>query len=184
MKVALCIGHSPQDGGEVSIMGGQSEYEFWRRHLPTLQAALERRGPEAVIVNRSDAGGTTPSYAAIACNAVDADLAIEFHFNSAGAGATGTETYYWYASPLGIKAAMMIQQNMYWVMRLPDRGVKPVRDPQDRSYNYFKKTKMPAVLVEPAFAGSSVTDCERLQTRVSDLCFAIATAINTYAKQL
>lgn len=183
MKVALCIGHSPQDGGANCILGGQSEYEFWRQHLPTLRKELEERGHEAVIVNRSDAGGTTPSYAAMACNVTGADLAVEFHFNSSSSAyASGTESYYWHSSERGKLAAQLINDGMCMALGLPIRGIKPVSDPKDRSYNYFRMTKMPAVLVEPSFAGSNVTDCERLQTRVSHLCKCIAISINTYAQ--
>lgn len=183
MKIALCIGHSPQDGGANCILGGQSEYEFWRQHLPTLKAELEALGHKAEIVNRSDAGGTTPSYAAIACNATGADLAVEFHFNSAESSyASGTESYYWHTSESGKLAAQLINDGMCIALGLPIRGIKPVSRPSDRSVSFFRVTKMPAVLVEPSFAGSNVTDCERLQTRVSRLCKCIAISINTYAK--
>lgn len=179
MKVALCIGHSPKDGGAVTTDGKFSEYSFWKIHLPTLKAALEARGHQAVICNRSDAGGTTPSYAAAACNSTGADLAIEFHFNSADSpAASGTETLYWYNSRGGQRAAEWINQRMVEVLGLPNRGIKPVTLESNRAVNYFRKTRMPAVLVEPSFAASNVTDNDRLQTRVSALCEAIADAVD------
>ena len=176
MKIALSIGHSPQDGGAVSTYG------FWREHVVRVKEELERLGHVAVVCNRTDAGGTTPSFAAKACNATGADLAVEFHFNSAGSGATGTETLCFPGSKNGARAAGLIQAAMCDVLRLPDRGVKGVAD-TGRGYMYFKKTVMPAVMVEPAFAGSNVTDYDRLKERVAELCVAVARAIDKYFKE-
>lgn len=182
-KVALSIGHSPQDGGAVSTDGKWSEYGFWKEHVVRVKEELERLGHVAVVCNRTDAGGTTPSFAAKACNATGADLAVEFHFNSAGSGATGTETLCFPGSKNGARAAELIQAAMCDVLRLPDRGVKGVAD-MGRGYMYFKKTVMPAVMVEPAFAGSNVTDYDRLKERVDELCVAVARAIDKYFMEL
>lgn len=178
--VALSIGHSPKDGGSVTTDRKWSEYEFWKAHIGKVKEELERLGYQAVVCNRADAGGTTPSFSAKACNAIGADLAVEFHFNGADTGIGGTETLYWYASKNGKKAAELIQAAMCEVLKLPDRGLKPVRYKSDRGYYYFKKTVMPALMLEPAFASSHVTDCDRLETRIDALCVAIAHAIDEY----
>lgn len=179
MKVALCIGHSPKDGGAVTTDRKFSEFAFWKAHLPKLKAALEARGHDAVICNRADAGGTSPSCAAAACNATGADLAIEFHFNSAySSSASGTETLYWHNSIRGQRAAEWINQRMVEVLGLPNRGIKAVTHNDDRAFNFFRKTGMPAVLVEPCFAASNVTDNDRLQLRINALCDAIADAVD------
>ena len=91
MKIALSIGHSPQDGGAVSTDGKWSEYGFWREHVVRVKEELERLGHVAVVCNRTDRGNHS-EFCGWACNATGADLAVEFHFNSAGSGATGTET--------------------------------------------------------------------------------------------
>ena len=183
MKVALSIGHSPKEGGAVMSDGSKySEYRFWQEKLPMLKEALQALGHEAVITNRSYAGGTSPSYAAKACNATGADLAIEFHFNVAeSCRATGTETLYWHKSTNGKRAAELVNDAMCEALKLPCRGIKPVSSASDRAASYFTRTTMPAILVEPAFAGSNVTDCDRLQERVALLCKAIAHAVHTYA---
>lgn len=181
MRVALCVGHSPKDGGAMATNRRWSEYGFWLAHINEVKGELERLGHEAVVCNRFDAGGVTPSYAAMACNATGAGLAVEFHFNSAGSGATGTETFCWGDSAKGRVAAGLIQEAMCEVLKLPDRGVKFVGRPEDNAYSFFKQTRMPAVLVEPAFAGSCVTDCERMEERASGLCVAIARAIAGFA---
>lgn len=182
MKIALSIGHSPKDGGSVSTDGKWSEYGFWKEHVWRVKEELERLGHVAVVCNRSDAGGISPSFAAKACNATGADLAVEFHFNGADTGIGGTETLYWYASQNGKKAAELIQAAMCDVLRLPDRGLKPVRYKDDRGYYFFKMTTMPALMLEPAFASSHVTDCDRLEERVDELCVAIAGAIDEFFK--
>ena len=38
-------------------------------------------------------------------------------------------------------------------------------------------------MLEPAFASSHVTDCDRLEERVDALCVAIAGAIDEYFKE-
>ncbi len=174
MKVALSIGHSPQDGGAVMTNRKYSEYGFWKLHISKVKDELERLGYEAVVCNRSEAGGTTPIYA---------DLAVEFHFNGADTGIGGTETLYWHASKNGKKAAELIQAAMCDVLRLPDRGLKPIKCKSDRGYYYFRETRMPALMLEPAFASSHVTDCDRLEERVDALCVAIAGAIDKYFKE-
>lgn len=139
-------------------------------------------GHKVYIVNRYDAGGSTPSYAAAACNATLADLAIEFHFNASDSrAASGTETFYWYNSARGKIAAEMIQHAMVEVLKLPDRGIKGVGRPSDNAYEFFHRTRMPAILVEPSFAASNVTDNDRLQTRIGDLIDALTIAIDAYA---
>lgn len=181
--VALSIGHSPKDGGAVTTDRKFSEYDFWKLHIGKVAAELEGMGYKAVVCNRSEAGGTTPIFAACRCNAIGADLAVEFHFNGADTGIGGTETLYWYASKNGKKAAELIQAAMCSVLKLPDRGLKLVRYENDRGYYYFKKTNMPALMLEPAFASSHVTDCDRLETRIDELCVAIARAIDEYFTQ-
>lgn len=183
MNIALSIGHHPTARGCNTIDGRWTEYEFWRRYLPTLADQLDRMGHEVHIVNRYDAGGKTPSYAAAACNATNADLAIEFHFNSSDSrAASGTETFYWAMSARGKMAAEMIQQAMVGVLELPDRGIKGVSDPATNAYEYYRKTRMPAILVEPSFAASNATDNDRLQTRIGDLIDELAIAIDAYAR--
>lgn len=182
--VALSIGHSPQDGGSVTTDRKYSEYDFWKLHIDRVKSELERLGYNAVVCNRSEAGGITPIFAARRCNAIGADLAVEFHFNGADTGIGGTETLHWYSSKNGKKAAELIQAAMCEVLRLPDRGLKPVRYKDDRGYYYFKETDMPALMLEPAFASSHVTDCDRLETRIDELCLAIARAIDEYFKQV
>lgn len=183
MRVALSIGHSPQDGGSVMTNRKHSEFSFWTEHIGKVRDELERLGYEAVVCNRAEAGGTTPICAARRCNDIGADLAVEFHFNGADTGIGGTETLYWHSSKNGKRAAELIQAAMCEVLRLPNRGVKPVRCKGDRGYCFFKVTRMPALMLEPAFASSHVTDCDRLEERVDALCVAIAGAIDEFFKE-
>lgn len=181
MKIALSIGHSPTDGGAETIDRRYSEYSFWKQHLPLLRDELQYLGHQAVIVNRAAAGGATPGHAARACNAVNADLAIEFHFNSAdSATATGTETLYWKNSRKGEQIARLVNDAMVAVLELRNRGLQPVDSSSARAVSYFAKTSMPAILVEPAFAASNTTDNERLQTRITPFCKALASAIDQW----
>ena len=167
MNIALSIGHHPQAQGSLAADGQFTEYSFWKQHLPLLKHELEKLGHTVNIVNRADAGGKTPSYAAAACNAVNADLAIEFHFNSSDSpSASGTETFYWATSAKGKTAARLIQQAMVNVLGLPDRGIKPISSSTQNAYEFFHRTRMPAILVELSFAASNTMDYKRLKDRI------------------
>lgn len=182
MNIALSIGHHPKAQGSDSADGLFTEYSFWKEHLPVLARELEELGHSATVVNRADAGGRTPSYAAAACNETWADLAIEFHFNaSESKHASGTETFYWYTSARGKIAAEMVQQAMVEVLHLRDRGIKSVARPAENAYEFFHRTRMPAILVEPAFAGSNMADCNRLRDNIAPFCKALARAIDDFA---
>lgn len=183
MNIALSIGHHPRSHGCDTIDGAFTEYSLWATHLPLLRQHLEAYGHTARIVNRAQAGGSTPSFAAAACNAVHADLAIEFHFNAADTPeATGTETLYWRGSALGKIAAEMLQQAMTGILKLRDRGLKTVSSPNDRGYEYFHKTRMPALMLEPAFAATNAGDWARLRDTMPALMATLAATIHRYSE--
>ena len=69
---------------------------------------------------------------------------------------------------------------MVKVLELKNRGLKPVNRHSARAVSYSAKTRMPAVLVEPAFAASNPQDNERLQNRVREFCVEVARAINEW----
>lgn len=120
-------------------------------------------------------------HAAAACNSTGTDLAIDSISTARiHPAATGTETLYWESSPKGKLAAALVNDAMVKVLELKNRGLKPVNRHSARAVSYFAKTRMPAVLVEPAFAASNPQDNERLQNRVREFCVEVARAINEW----
>lgn len=194
--VALCIGHSPRDGGAEILGTNTSEYMYWERHAPIIRDMLAARGINAHICNRAEAGGTTPSYAAKACNETLADLAVELHFNAADdPAANGAECLHWYNSPKGEQAAACIQRRLVDYLAVRDRGLlkvcpdKATRDRLtkaghraacDRATEFFRRTTMPAVIVEPCLAGSNTEEARLLLASPNATCLAIARGIEDH----
>lgn len=176
-KVGLIIGHCEKAGGAVMYGGKYNEYGFWKKHIHLVADELVKYDIDPVILCREMAGGTSPSYAAKVANGANVDLAVEFHFNSASSpSASGTEVLYWYGSGNGLRAAKKLQRAMCGVLKLGDRGVVGVTR-NGRGAEYLRQTVMPAVIIEPCFAGSNPQDEAELIAKVKPLCKAIAQAI-------
>ena len=82
---------------------------------------------------------------------------IELHFNSAGHGATGTETLHSGSAQSKLLAGFL-QRRMLAALELRDRGLKEV-SAGDRGGLSLHAGKAPCALVEPFF-GSNPTDCQ------------------------
>jgi len=116
------------------------------------------------------------------------DLALEIHFNACGGcGAKGSESLYMPSSVKGQLMARIIQEEISKVFS-PSRGVKEGWYKQDRpgvidyqgdvdgdeKPDYFlKKTRWPAVIVEPEFIHNE----ERIVSNREAGCKALATSI-------
>jgi N-acetylmuramoyl-L-alanine amidase len=82
---------------------------------------------------------------------------VELHFNSAGHGATGTETLHSGSTQSKLLAGFL-QRRMLAALELRDRGLKEVTA-GDRGGLSLHAGKAPCALVEPFF-GSNPTDCQ------------------------
>jgi N-acetylmuramoyl-L-alanine amidase len=169
IKIALLPGHSSADGGAEMVSGLKlSEYDFAMKFIPEVKHHLEQMGYEVVVTRREDAGGTTPSYSAKAANATNADASFEFHFNSAGSQATGSEYLYEACSSKYRKAASIMCTTWSKLTGIRDRGAVAVCTVEEqtkykrstsRGLNAFKKANMFFCMTEPFFA-SNPKECE------------------------
>ena len=172
IRIALMPGHSSSDGGAVMVSGLKlSEYKLANLYIPEVKEKLEKKGYEVVITSREDAGGTTPIYSANAANRTNADIAIEFHFNSASSKATGSEFLYDVNRPQFKNAAKAMCFTWSKLTGLKDRGVMPVGTISEvqqqgesdkyttRGINAFKKANMFFCMTEPFFS-SNPDECE------------------------
>lgn len=175
IKIALLPGHSSKDGGAVMVSGlNLSEYKFASLYIPQVKALLEEKGYEVVVTSRQDAGGTTPVYSAKAANSTEADIAIEFHFNSAGPTAEGSEFLYDVTRPEYKNAAKTMCYTWSKLTGFRDRGVLPVGSITDvkqygetkrytsRGINAFKKANMFFCMTEPFFS-SNPEECIKVK---------------------
>lgn len=171
MKIVLLPGHAKSREGAAVCAGahvGAGEFVLASQYLPQLGACLEQAGFEVAHTNRESAGGVSPVYSAKAANATRADVALEWHFNSAGPEVSGCEVLYWGMSSKGRWVASRISRTISRILGLKDRGAKPVWGPDDRGYYAFKRSEMPFFMIEPCFAGSNEQDarvfCEAIDS--------------------
>lgn len=155
MKLAIVVGHNSQAQGATRGDSGETEY-VWNGRLAQI---MERLAPEFGIdlrVFRRVAGGGYRSEIRRVYSQVDqwgADASIELHFNgSASPGASGTETLS-SGTPLSLRLAAAVQDEMVIALGLRDRGIKTVGG-SDRGGASLIAGAAPAILVEPFFGSS------------------------------
>lgn len=164
IKIALLPGHSSKDGGAEMVAGLKlSEYDFAMKFIPQVKEKLEAAGYDVVVTSREQAGGTTPIYSAKAANAVKADAAFEFHFNSAGKTATGSEYLYKAGNELYRKAADAMCTTWSEATGLKNRGSMAVCNASEiskysratsRGVNAFTRANMFFCMTEPFFSSN------------------------------
>ena len=194
-KIALLPGHATAKEGSAVCAGkykGCGEHKLALSYLPALAAELERLGYEVVITSRESAGGTSPSYSAIAANATGADIALEWHFNSC-ANATGAEVLYWgYNKSTGPMFASHLGGAIAEILGVRHRGALPCYEDEkkhpnerctDNGWSAFNNSRMPFFMVEPCFAGSNPDEAKKLCTAIAEgkwpitAAYAIHTAL-------
>lgn len=150
---------------------GMGEHALSTEYLPPLAEALAEYGHTVYMTNRIRGGGSFPRHAAHAANKTNAELAIEFHFNSSDPQVMGGEVFYWGKSVTGKRFAAALSARMCSILGVTDRGAKPVLKPKDRGYYAFKLTRMPFFIVEPCFAGSNEVEAEMFGEIIKSGCW-------------
>lgn len=187
-KVAICIGHSRMvvgrpEGGAISV-GGVSEWNYNLRLGALITDELDRHGIQAVEfrVYEGKTYGAAVSWLASQIKATGCEAAVELHFNSAGADATGHEWLHWFASERGKSLASNIQSEM--TKRIPElksRGLKAIGGADERGAGFLRQTHCPAVIAEPFF-GSNAADWAIAQAKQGEIAKAIAAGIARFYK--
>lgn len=163
MKTALCIGHSRKirgrlDGGAVSY-GGVSEHDFNSELAGLVQNHLKKSGIASAIFDEYSGSGYTAAMKDVSekIRKFGADLALEFHFNSAdSAQANGYEYICWHASPNGTRmATILLSEHGRYFPKAKARGVVLSRSEAERGGGFLRHTPCPAVILEPFFGNNS-----------------------------
>jgi N-acetylmuramoyl-L-alanine amidase len=153
--VVVDPGHGGRDPGE-SGHGGLREADVCWDLAERIAHRLARSGAH-VRFSRNEAESPDVTERARRANALDAELFLSLHLNSnPRPRAAGASTYYFGGSRAGELLAESIQR------RLVRLGLGDCRA-HARSYSILKETRMPAVLVEPAFI-TSPDDERRLES--------------------
>ncbi|MBM3871832.1 MAG: N-acetylmuramoyl-L-alanine amidase [Verrucomicrobia bacterium] len=164
--IVLDPGHGGQDVGTKSTLGQIFEKDYTLDMAKRLKPLLEQRGWRVVLTRTTDKGVELAERVLIA-EQQQADLFLSLHFNSAGVGAAGLETYC--LTPAGMPSTLTRnfsdpvnvalpgnardQENMHLAMRvhrsllqtvgMADRGVQ-----RARFMNVLKTQRRPAILIE------------------------------------
>lgn len=167
----ICIdpGHGGDNNGTKSVLGDYFEKDYsldWARRLRPL---LERKGWRVVMTRTGDKALSIDERVAVA-DRFSADLFISLHFNSAGPGAKGLETYCTtprgmpstltrgYSDPMRVilpnnpynpvnmHLAAKVHNALIRNVKMEDRGIR-----RARFMSVIAKQKRPAILIEGGY---------------------------------
>lgn len=178
MKIAIDIGHKSWGDKGATSPCGIAEHPYWASHVAIISDSLIARGHAVKIYRREDYGDSITKE----CQAINrwgADVAISLHLNSADSPSCqgGHEVVHYDGSICGERLARCIDAQFDAFEDLSDRNI---RTPWDgRGDTFLRATKMPAVIVEPAFL-SVKSDVAILKTRGDDIAESIARGVHAY----
>jgi flagellum-specific peptidoglycan hydrolase FlgJ/N-acetylmuramoyl-L-alanine amidase len=180
--LAVMVGHSRKSMGAYALSPPfppalQAEEYHWNSELALqIKALADQYGIRCRIFYR-DGYDIPGAYEVV--TPWQPRATIELHFNSAGPGTQGTET--WYGDESSIPWAAKLQARMvklYGRKGRADRGTKDARIVEPRRAFTSTTQIQPSALIEPFF-GSNLDDCEMAVERKPGLARAI---IDAYAE--
>lgn len=180
--LAVVVGHSRKSIGAFALSPPfppalQAEEYHWNSELALqIKALADSCGIRCRVFYR-DGYDIPGAYSVV--SAWNPHATIELHFNSAGPGAQGTET--WFGQESSIPWAAKLQARMvklYGRKGGSDRGTKDAREVEPHRALTSTTQIQPSALIEPFF-GSNLDDCEMAVERKPGLARAI---IDAYAE--
>lgn len=171
MRVVTGAGHSPNCDGTSGH--GYSENREARRLSDAFRAVCEGHG--VAVSDCSSDAATQAAYLSeqvSRANASGADVAVQWHFNSGAASATGTEVLYHPGSADGLAYAERVSAAVAGVLGIRDRGAKARGD-----LRFINSTSMTALIIEVAFMSSDDDMAAYGRTSYEDIAGAAFTAL-------
>ena len=157
IPIGIVVGHNSASQGAVRKDTNETEYHWNSALARKIEQAAGRFGLEAIIFFRTPGLGYTKEIRRCYAEADAAGVAatVELHFNSAAdESATGTETLT-SGSPLSMRLAQAVNDEMVRALGLRDRGIKTrSRKTKGRGYQSLIAGDAPAILIEPFFGSS------------------------------
>jgi len=166
-------------------VGGVSEWLFNRSEIaPRLHAKLRMMGHSPAIYHAYAGDSYEAAMIDIAgrLNRDKMDVALELHFNSAHAGASGHEWLYWNSSARSKALATWLDETFDDVAPLPSRGLLP-RFRSNRGALFLRLTHCPAVICEPFF-GSNAQDWAWASANPDVIATCMAKAIHCWSLEV
>lgn len=170
-RIALVIGHGPRiDKGAFSTDGQTHELGWNGKLVPLIAQKIEDAGGHPFVIHRAQERNPPTTLV----NLTGAEVACEFHLNSADGPASGTEMIHYPGSKKGILLATAMQMAAVGELGLANRGIKPPW--QGRGMVFLAKTHMPAIIVESFFI-SNDNDLARGNDKLEELARAYAATL-------
>jgi N-acetylmuramoyl-L-alanine amidase len=179
-KVAICVGHSRQGDKGAESVNGVTEWTYNRDVAEYLFTELGKRGIDSKIFHRY-AGLDYPSamkWLAAQVKDYGADCALELHFNSAGAMASGFEV-------LCFDPRKDIPSTRF-AKSVLDKMAKAWPEGRNRNVKWAERGRLfieslpcPAIIVEPFF-GSNTSDWERWKNAQAELAGIYADGVQDW----
>ena len=183
-KAAICIGHSRIGDKGARSVGGISEWIYNSEVATLLAKQLKQRGIASAIIDDypCESYSGAMSWLSKEVDKINADVAIELHFNSfSSSSAEGYEYLYYAGSAEGKRLALCIHKaHQSKSVGQKDRGAKPI-ERKDRGGHFVTMVKPPAVICEPFF-GSSPKEWVLLGQKPAVVADIYATGIFNYFK--
>lgn len=183
-KAAICIGHSRIGDKGARSVGGISEWIYNSEVATLLAKQLKQRGIASAIIDDypCESYSGAMSWLSKEVDKINADVAIELHFNSfSSSSAEGYEYLYYAGSAEGKRLALCIHKaHQSKSVAQKDRGAKPI-ERKDRGGHFVTMVKPPAVICEPFF-GSSPKEWVLLGQKPAVVADIYATGIFNYFK--
>ena len=183
-KVAICIGHSRIGDKGARSVGGISEWIYNSEVATLLAKQLKQRGIASAIIDDypCESYSGAMSWLSKEVDKINADVAIELHFNSfSSSSAEGYEYLYYARSAEGKRLALCIHKaHQSKSVAQKDRGAKPI-ERKNRGGHFVTMVKPPAVICEPFF-GSSPKEWVLLGQKPAVVADIYATGIFNYFK--
>ena len=183
-NVAICIGHSRIGDKGARSVGGISEWVYNSEVAVLLAKQLKQRGIASAIIDDypCESYSGAMSWLSKEVDKINADVAIELHFNSfSSSSAEGYEYLYYARSAEGKRLALCIHKaHQSKSVAQKDRGAKPI-ERKDRGGHFVTMVKPPAVICEPFF-GSSPKEWVLLGQKPAVVADIYATGIFNYFK--
>ncbi|UTZ44590.1 N-acetylmuramoyl-L-alanine amidase [Vibrio campbellii] len=149
--VCIVVGHSATKGGAYNSEKKMGEYDYNHVLASYIAGQLHRHNVRPIIMYRGS------SYTGMVndVNATNADFSIELHCNSVvNQEVQGGETLYWHKSSRSKALAKKLQAPIVHLLGENNRGIKPIVK-GDRGATFLRRTKMPAVILEPFFISNT-----------------------------
>lgn len=190
MRLAIIIGHNASATGAMGVKPmAMSEWHFnFDFVFPLIEEYATKKGLEVKAFNKT--GYTSKAIGVMVdtwLSRFNRKCCIELHFNSATPAAYGTETLAEADQVESLKLADIVQKKMceaFGRKSMPgggNRGIKKLSIGGRGHYNLLCVTS-PAVLVEPTFAGSNITEATLLWNRKRDYARALVDAALEFMK--